>query len=1488
MKPVEIEFLMKDNLTGSLDKAGLAVDVLQQKAVKAAEDIGRKITDQKSAISSIESDLHRMESALTGIKPGTAQKELTLDVAACRKVLDEERASLLALEKEHAAAEASVRKLKQEYDALSSSQNTATNAAGNLKERLREQKAVVKQVESDVKALEKAYRSAGAGGPKIEAARDLNAARKALEEEKAILSDLQKEYDRTKDSSKRLTMQLREMQDEMARMRLSGRQNTEEYRKMATEAATLSDTLADLNTQTRILSNDDANLQGFMSGVSGLAGIFTAATGALSLFSAENENLQKIQTRLQSVMAVTMGLQQVFNTLNKDSAFRLVTVVRMKNLLTAATTRLSTALGISNVAAKALMGTLTLGLSVAVGGLIYLWERYSSTQEKAAEKLRERVEIEKDGRAEMIKSRFEIESTLKKLKEFTGTKEEEKAKVAELNRKYGESFGYYTTLSEWYDVLQEKGEKYIEMLFLQAKVQSLINKAAEADEEVNRLKAMKPEDVEGGHGGVYRFFAKLGAVNAGLTPKEMDRLIDEENLKNQAAKVDAAKAKVDELLAEARKAQQELGAIGKENGLGGHVKPEDKTKEGEKELQAEKLRWEKLRSIQAENRASELALQKESAEKKRKEVLLQYDNEIEAVKQKEKELLSLYDREGTGNKMFKAFGSGNVDVLARPLIDAARLVEKGWEDAGEGIATVFSSSYGVEDADGLSHEILVTPILPDGTVLSPGELEEYIDTVLNGAKDILSADKKGLVIKVDAEGGDGETLHKLQEKFYDVPEKVLRELTALYQNAAESRDKALENITLDQFRAERDALNDYLKEYGTYQERRLAIATEYAEKIRKAEEAGNRSEVKRLEKEQSVKVASLEAEAIRQDIDWTVVFGGFGGMFRDIIKDTLEKAEKYTRTADFKNADAKDQEVITGAISQMKKTLGTNGSLDFKKLGRDVDAYRQSMREVEEAREVEREALENLRQAQKAYEEALRSGTDEERTAAETALETARMNAEATSSSVRAGEAKVKESQRVVSETATNLSVSMQDVTEGLQKLSSGGLKSAYEGLIQAGQGLGGTFGELADSLESVPIIGWILSIIDILRDGLSNLVGSLIDSVLGAVSGIISDVLSGSLVKTVFSSVVSGVGGVLDALTFGLFSSHGNADEVNNLVERLTESNRYLVTAIEKLTQRMEESGGAESTAYYNDVYQKQKEKIENDRQMLEAKMGYWSAHHSNNYYIDKAFSQSDWQKASGYIGKDLDTVSDLWTLSPEDLARLQELPDIWEKINSGKYDQSEYLDEYISDANTLIDLQEQWQDAITDTSFDSIKSGMKELLKDFETGSKDVIESVDEFMQNAILKSIVDGTYSEELKKWQELFAEFMSDGILSREEADELRSRYEEIFREAAEKKDAMFASAGIEENKGGVTQSGKAGTYTAMTQDQGTKLEGLFVSGAMHWSSIDSGVEDISGKMDKAEGHLAKIEEHISVNRETLLKILDSFNKVHRDGLRVRSN
>ena len=573
MKPVEIEFLMKDNLTGGLDKAGLAVDILAEKSEKAAAAINARILEQRKVIDRVNSDLHRMETQLQNMKPGPAQAELAADVAACRKVLDEERAALEGLEKEHREAEKSVRNLRKEYERISLEEERAVAGSKSLTDKIREQKEVIGQIESDIKSLEKAYQGAAPGKAKVAALDELNAAKKTLEEEKGALAGLQAEQEKTRASSKRLSMQLRELQDNMARLRLEGKQDTEEYRKMAQQAALLSDTLADLNTQTKILSHDDANLQGFMSGVSGLAGLFTTATGALSLFASENENLAKIQTRVQSVMAITMGLQQVFNTLNKDSAFRLVTVVKMKNLLTAANTRLAVALGISTGAAQALMATLTLGLSAVITGLVVAWDRYSTAQEKAAEKAREMVKIESDGRAQMIKTRFEIESTLASLKKFTGTKDEEKAKVEELNRKYGESFGYYDTIAQWYDILQKKGEKYIRMLFLQAKVQSLVNKATEADEKVNEIKASKPEDVDGSMG----WFARMGlymAQSESYGQVDAQSMISEYNEKAKEKAVREAEEVRDGYLAEARKLQEEYLDIGKEFDLGDHAKPD--------------------------------------------------------------------------------------------------------------------------------------------------------------------------------------------------------------------------------------------------------------------------------------------------------------------------------------------------------------------------------------------------------------------------------------------------------------------------------------------------------------------------------------------------------------------------------------------------------------------------------------------------------------------------------------------------------------------------------------------------------------------------------------------------------------------------------------------------------------------------------------------------------------------------------------------------
>ncbi|MGL5919301.1 MAG: hypothetical protein ACRCZQ_02200, partial [Bacteroidales bacterium] len=360
MKPVEIEFIMRDKLTEGLDKAGSSADSLGEKAEAASKLITSRIAEQKTVIKQVEKDLKSLEKQYAKMPPGSAQLTMQAEINACKKALDEERAALSGLETEH---------------------------------------------------------------------------------EKASVS------------TKRLSMQLREMQNAMAQLRLQGKENTKEYQEMADKAAVLSDTIGDLRNQTNILAHDNAGLQGVMSAVNGVSGAFTAATGVMSLFASENEDLAKIQTRVQSVMAITMGLQQLMNTLNRDSAFRLVTVVKAKNMLTAANARLSVSLGISTAAAKALMATLTLGLSVVITGLIVAWDKYSDAQDKAAEKAKKFIETESQGREIMVKTRAEIAATMRELKNFTGSKEKEKSMIDELNKKYGESFGYYNTIADWYDAL---------------------------------------------------------------------------------------------------------------------------------------------------------------------------------------------------------------------------------------------------------------------------------------------------------------------------------------------------------------------------------------------------------------------------------------------------------------------------------------------------------------------------------------------------------------------------------------------------------------------------------------------------------------------------------------------------------------------------------------------------------------------------------------------------------------------------------------------------------------------------------------------------------------------------------------------------------------------------------------------------------------------------------------------------------------------------
>lgn len=677
-------------------------------------------------------------------------------------------------------------------------------------------------------------------------------------------------------------------------------------------------------------------------------------------------------------------------------------------------------------------------------------------------------------------------------------------------------------------------------------------------------------------------------------------------------------------------------------------------------------------------------------------------------------------------------------------------------------------------------------------------------------------------------------------------DKQAQKISEAYTNAESMRDKDISDVTEGQLKAEQQALNDYLKEYGTFQQQKLAIAQEYAEKIRKAQEENgvNSAQVKLLEKQRDVAIQNKETEAIKANIDWVTVFGEFGSMFSDMIKPALDEAKKYVRTDKFKNSDQASQKSLIDAISQMEKSLGGTSGVNFKKLGEDVKAYQIAEQNRISAIGIETAALERLKKSQDDYTKAQKGGTESEKQAAANALETARQNADIASANVKTQTDIANQAQRNVTDTATRLKASMENLLGGLQQISSGGLYNAYSGIIKTVNGFKDVIGKTSESLKEVPIVGWILSIIDVLKDGLSDLVGGLLDAVLNAVSGIIGDVLSGDLFVTIGKSLRNGIGNILNAISFGgfnsLFGIGGNAKEVQETIDRLTDRNGTLQTAIEDLTDEMKASKGMKSVESYMEAVKYQEEVNKNYLQIAKEQAGYHKSHGSWQHYLkwtDEMLEHA--RKATGM--QDFSGTDSLWNLTPEQMKALRSdvwLWDIMESSGKGGYGErvTDKLDDYIEQAGKLEELTDSLYEGLIGMSFDSMYDSFISSLMDMEKSAEDFADDISKYFMQAMLSNAIGEQFSDKLRAWYDRFGNSMkNDGTLDSDEMDKLLNGdgdfmgWNEMVDEAMKLRDELAAATGYDKiSQESTSQSASSKGFQAMSQDTGEELNGRFTA------------------------------------------------------------
>lgn len=737
------------------------------------------------------------------------------------------------------------------------------------------------------------------------------------------------------------------------------------------------------------------------------------------------------------------------------------------------------------------------------------------------------------------------------------------------------------------------------------------------------------------------------------------------------------------------------------------------------------------------------------------------------------------------------------------------------------------------------------------------------------------------------------------------------EISDRYTNAENKRDKAIADITKEQLKAEQQALNDYLKEYGTFQQQKFAIAQEYAEKIKKVQEesGANSAQVKLLEKQRDVAIQNKETEAIKANIDWVTIFGEFGSMFNDMIKPALEEAKKYVQTDKFKSSDQDSQKALIDAINQMEQSLGGAGGLNFKKLGQDIKAYQLAEQNRLAAIEEETMAHDKLAKAQDDYTKALKSGTEEEKKAAQNAFEIAQQNANAASINVQAQTSAANEMQQSLTNTATALKANMENVTSGLQKLSSGGIKNAYEGLLQIGKGAGGAMEKFADKLDKVPIVGWIISIIDVFKDGLSDFVGTLLDSVFNAVSGILSDVLSGDLFVTLGKSIRDGVSNIFNAISFGGFDSlinkisGSNAKEVQEAIDRLTDRNETLEKSIDRLTDVMDKSAGSKSISAYEQAYKYQKEQIDNTLKIAREQARYSNSHHSWQYYMEWNDEQLRWVREN--VDKNFSGTNSLWGLTPEQMRELLSNADIYEQIKSsgkGGYGERvmEKLEAYADQAGKLDELTEKINESLMQISFDGLRDNFLESLMDMDKDAKSFSEDFSEYMQRALLNFSMGELFDDELREWYNGIAKLMKEngGKLTKQQLEDARKEYDAMVQDAMNERDKIAEITGYTGSSSSSSQEASKKGFAAASQDSIDELNGRFTALQIAGEEIKNqmiavvvGVNSLVGISSAGNETLSNIlNQHVITNSylEDIAKYTKLLNDIKTDISEVKVN
>jgi tape measure domain-containing protein len=672
---------------------------------------------------------------------------------------------------------------------------------------------------------------------------------------------------------------------------------------------------------------------------------------------------------------------------------------------------------------------------------------------------------------------------------------------------------------------------------------------------------------------------------------------------------------------------------------------------------------------------------------------------------------------------------------------------------------------------------------------------------------------------------------KLQRKAFDEQENLRAKQTKYYKKRTfdpstvkvdtAAFDKILNNTILRQdiypYQEEMKYWNEYLKEYGTFQQKKAAINEEYNFKISEATTKGAK---KSLEKEKENKLKEVSFEELKSSINFANIFGNLDAQstealvkMRDNLKEVINKAAKDIKPTDLK--------ALQDAFKEIDLKITVRNPLG--ELKNSADNYRNATSAVIKAQEDLNTVIQGGEVITKVY-------TDE--------------NGKLTTRLL------------TLTQAENNLAAAQSNRQQALSKLT-----QAANSIGQKGMEVVNAGNDVVGMLENfgVKVPEAISKTLDGIGQVMSGLERIDLTKPFSAITGAVS--------------VLAGVGNTIAGL-FGF----GGADysRYNEMVDEYNKLNEIWDELIDKKKEYIDMSYGDEARKAGEEAIDLIGKKLQSNIELGIERLnsGASAGSHSIGVRIRKSMSNEGWRQWDEFaqsIGIDPDAIggrlTGLFSLTAEQLSKLQEdAPTFWAKLDD---DVKGYLQDIIDCNEEIENMKEQLKETMTGVSFDSFYDNFVSTLSDMDKDSKDFADDFENYLKNAILSNLIANKYRNKIEALYDDWAnksDSNGDGIfdLTSSEADELRKAQQALAEEMIAERDAMAEVFGWTSSASS-QESSKKGFGTEMTHEDAGELIGRF-------TALQIAGEEIKNQMIAVVMGINSLTSISSVGNEVLNNIL----------------